>query len=81
VSYIAKLKGIGAMQTQEYRYIENPETSDSFLVRQALSRDQEAFEALVSRYKQSLFELINHYVGEYREAENIIQQVLLQLYL
>jgi hypothetical protein len=40
VSYIAKLKGIGAMQTQGHRYKENPETSNSFLVRQALSGDK-----------------------------------------
>jgi RNA polymerase sigma factor (sigma-70 family) len=81
VSYIAKLKGIEAMQTQEYRYREDPETADSLLVQQALSGDQEAFEALVSRYKKSLFGLINHYVGEYHEAEDILQQVWLQLYL
>ena len=69
------------MQTQEDRYSENPETADSVLVQQALSGDQEAFEALVSRYKKSLFGLIHHYVGEYHEAEDILQQVWLQLYL
>ena len=51
------------------------------LVQQALDGDQEAFEALVSRYKKSLFGLIYHYVGEYHEAEDILQQVWLQLYL
>jgi RNA polymerase sigma-70 factor (ECF subfamily) len=35
----------------------------------------------LSRYKQSLFGLIHHYVGEYHEAEDILQQVWLQLYL
>ena len=69
------------MQTQEDRYREDPETADSVLVQQALSGDQEAFEALVSRYKQSLFGLIYHYVGEYHEAEDILQQVWLQLYI
>ncbi len=69
------------MQTQEDRYSENPETADSVLVQQALSGDQEAFEALVSRYKKLLFGLIHHYVGEYHEAEDILQQVWLQLYL
>ena len=43
------------MHTQEYRYKEDPETSDSILVQQALNRDQDAFEALVRRYQQSLF--------------------------
>ena len=69
------------MQTQEDRYREDPETADSVLVQQALSGDQEAFEAQVSRYKQSLFGLIHHYVGEYHEAEDILQHVWLQLYL
>jgi len=69
------------MQTQEDRYSENPETADSVLVQQALSGDQEAFEALVSRYKKLLFGLIHHYVGEYHEAEDILQQVWLQLYI
>ena len=69
------------MQTQEDRYRENPETADSVLVQQALGGDQEAFEALVSRYKKSLFGLIHHYVGEYHEVEDILQHVWLQLYL
>ena len=60
---------------------EKPETPDSVLVQQALKGDQEAFEALVSRYKQSLFGLIYHYVGEYHEAHDVMQQVWLQLYL
>jgi RNA polymerase sigma factor (sigma-70 family) len=81
VSYIAKLKGIGAMHTQEDSYGENPETADRVLVQQALSGNQEAFEALVSRYKKTLFGLIYHYVGEYHEAEDILQHVWLQLYL
>ena len=69
------------MQTLGQRNRGDPETSDSILVQQALSGDQEAFEALVNRYKKSLFELIYHYVGEYHEAEDILQQVWLQLYL
>ncbi len=69
------------MQTQRQRNRGDPETSDSILVHQALHGDQEAFEALVSRYKKALFALIYHYVGEYHEAEDILQQVWLQLYL
>jgi RNA polymerase sigma factor (sigma-70 family) len=69
------------MHTQEDRHRANTETTDNLLVQQALSGDQEAFEALVSRYKQSLFVLIYHYVGGYHEAEDILQQVWLQLYL
>ena len=69
------------MQTQGLRNREDPETSDSFLVQQAHNGDQEAFEVLVSRYKQSLFGLIYHYIGEYHETEDVLQQVWLQLYL
>ena len=60
---------------------EHSETADSVLVRQALAGDQEAFEALVSRYQHALFGLIYHYVGEYHEAQDILQRVWLQLYL
>jgi RNA polymerase sigma-70 factor, ECF subfamily len=35
----------------------------------------------VSRYQQSLFGPIYHYVGEYYETEDVLQQVWLQLYL
>jgi RNA polymerase sigma factor (sigma-70 family) len=69
------------VETQRYRSTEEPTPSDSVLVRQALAGDQEAFEALVSRYQHSLFGLIYHYVGEYHEAQDMLQQVWLQLYL
>jgi RNA polymerase sigma-70 factor, ECF subfamily len=74
-------KGLDAMHTQEDRYRDDPVTADSVLVQQARSGDQEAFEALVSRYKKALFGLIYHYVGEPHEVEDILQQVWLQLYL
>jgi len=69
------------VETQGQRHTQDPETSDSVLVQQALAGNQEAFEALVSRYKKSLFALIYHYVGEYHEAHDVMQQVWLQLYL
>ena len=69
------------MHKQEDSYRENTKTADSQLVQQALSGDQEAFEALVRRYKKPLFGLIYHYVGDYHEAEDILQHVWLQLYL
>ena len=72
---------IASVETQRYRSTEEPATADSFLVHRALAGDQNAFEELVSRYKHSIFVLIYHYVGEYREAEDVLQQVWLQLYL
>ena len=84
------------MQTQEDRYSGDSEAADSLLVQQALNGDQDAFESLVSRalcgdqdafealvnrYRKPLFGLIYHYVDEYHETEDILQQVWLQLYL
>ena len=69
------------METQGQRHTQDPETADSVLVQQALAGNQEAFEALVSRYKQSLLGLIYSYVGEYHEVYDVLQQVWLQLYL
>jgi RNA polymerase sigma factor (sigma-70 family) len=69
------------MQVQGHRKKEDSETSDGALVQRALVGDQEAFEALVYRYKPSLFQLIYHYVGECDEAHDVLQQVWLQLYL
>src|SRR5215469_4483168 len=69
------------METQEYRNRRDLETSDNVLFHKALAGDQEAFEALVSRYQRSLFSLIYRYVGEYHEAHDILQHVWLQLYL
>ena len=70
-----------SVETQRYRSTEEPTTADSVLVHRALAGDQRAFEELVSRYRHSLFVLIYHYVGDCHEAQDILQQVWLQLYL
>jgi RNA polymerase sigma factor (sigma-70 family) len=69
------------VETQRQRHTQDPETSDSVLVQQALAGDQDAFEALVSRHNKALFVLIYQYVGEFHEAHDVMQQVWLQLYL
>jgi RNA polymerase sigma factor (sigma-70 family) len=69
------------METKRCRSTRDPETSDNVLFQQALAGDQEAFEALISRYQRSLFRLIHRYVGEYNEAHDVLQQVWLQLFL
>jgi RNA polymerase sigma-70 factor, ECF subfamily len=69
------------METKGCRNTRDPETSDNVLFQQALAGDQEAFEALISRYQRSLFRLIYRYVGEYNEAHDVLQQVWLQLFL
>jgi len=69
------------MQIQDDWYSGHSEAADSLLVQQVLSGDQDAFEVLVNRYKKPLVGLILHYIGEYHEVEDILQQVWLQLYL
>jgi RNA polymerase sigma-70 factor (ECF subfamily) len=59
----------------------DPETVDSVLVSRGLNGDQDAFEALVNRYKQSLFGLLYlPLCWGYQETEDILQQAWLQLY-
>jgi hypothetical protein len=50
--------GESSVQKQSGRNREDSEAADSILVQLALYGDQEAFEALMNRYKQSLFDLI-----------------------
>ncbi len=71
------------MQTQKptRKTSAHSEVADSVLVQQALAGDHEAFETLVHRYETALFQMIYRYVGEYHEAWDVLQQVLLQLYL
>jgi len=71
------------MQTQKptSRTSARSELADNILVQQALAGDQDAFETLVHRYEPALFQMIYHNVGEYHEAWDVLQQVLLQLSL
>jgi RNA polymerase sigma factor (sigma-70 family) len=66
---------------QQYSRPYPPQVSDAVLVQQALAGKQDAFELLVRRYQPSLNHLIYSYVREYHDACDILQQVLLQLYL
>jgi RNA polymerase sigma factor (sigma-70 family) len=54
---------------------------DSMLAQHYLAGDQQAFEILVNRYSGPLFTFIRRFVGEYDVACDILQQVMLQLYL
>jgi RNA polymerase sigma-70 factor (ECF subfamily) len=54
---------------------------DSVLAQHYLGGDQQAFEVLVNRYSGSLFTFIRRFLGEYDAACDILQQVMLQLYL
>jgi len=55
--------------------------TDSVLAQRYLAGDQQAFEVLVKRYSGPLLTSICRFLGEYDAACDILQQVLLQLYL
>ena len=69
------------MQIREHTITESLEISDGLLAQQTLAGDQYAFEVLVKRYKVSIFNFIYHFLGDYDQACDIMQQVLLQLYI
>ena len=68
------------MQTQEYVKGSNPQISDAILAQQTLTGDQRAFEVLVHRYSTPLFNLIYHFLGDYDQACDVLQQVFLRFY-
>ncbi len=71
------------MQQHEYAGapIKDNEVPHSELVKQAAAGDQYAFEALTQRYQGLLLRYINSYLRDYDQAHDVLQQVLLQLYL
>ncbi len=56
-----------------------PAVTDRVLVRQTLVGDEGAFETLVRRYHTQVFLFIRHYLGDYDEACDVFQRVLLKL--
>ncbi len=69
------------MEVRERTRTPRPGMPDSVLAQHYLAGDQQAFEVLVQRYSGPLFTFICRFVGEYDAASDILQQVMLQLYL
>jgi RNA polymerase sigma factor (sigma-70 family) len=69
------------MQLQKQATLKYLDISDGELVQEALTGDQVAFEALVHKYSVPLFNFIYHFFADYDQACDILQQVLLQLYI
>jgi RNA polymerase sigma factor (sigma-70 family) len=69
------------MPTPTWRSRQQPDMLDGVLVQQTLSGDQEAFALLVKRYHGPVFRLIRSFLRDDFLAEDILQQVFLQLYL
>ncbi len=70
------------MEMRERTRTHRPGMTDSVLAQHYLAGDQQAFEVLVNRYSGPLFTFIRRFLGgEYDAACDILQQVMLQLYI
>jgi len=69
------------MQAQTHMGTHHADLTDGVLIERALADDQRAFEVLVYRYRAPLFQAIYRILGDYHETHDVLQQVLLQLYL
>src|SRR5207245_5916677 len=69
------------MEMRERTRTHQPGMPGSGLAQHYLAGDQQAFEVLVQRYTRPLFTLTCRCLGEYDAASDILQQVMLQLYL
>lgn len=58
-----------------------PKTSDGDLVDLARAGNQAAFEILVERYRTPLYQFISRYFADYDQRCDVLQQVLIQLYI
>jgi RNA polymerase sigma factor (sigma-70 family) len=69
------------MQTQELiTSIDMTALTDAYLAQQALAGDQRAFEIMVRRYSTPLFNFICHFLGDYDQACDVLQQVFMRFF-
>ena len=54
--------------------------SDESLACKSLDGDMSAFEELVNRYKRPVFSIVYRMIGQYEEAEDITQEVFINVY-
>ena len=69
------------MQVQESVQTQRQALTDGVLAQETLLGKQWAFEVLVQRYNSALFNFIYHFLGDYDQSGDILQQVFLQLYI
>jgi RNA polymerase sigma factor (sigma-70 family) len=69
------------MQQRVHLHILPTAVADCVLVKQTLAGDEDAFETLVRRYHGQVFDFIRRYVGDYDQACDVFQQVLLKLFV
>lgn len=71
------------MQIQDFeqqKQIFSIDSPDALLAQQTLAGDQRAFEIMVQRYSTPLFNFICHFLGDYDQACDVLQQVFLRFY-
>ncbi len=54
---------------------------ESFLIKKSIEGSQDAFAQLVNIYKKYVFAIILNFIKDYGEAENVAQEVFLQIYI
>jgi len=69
------------MQQPRPRTTPVPGVPDGVLVEQALTGDERAFATLVDRYQDPLFGYIRRMLKDGEQSSDVLQQVLLQLYI
>ena len=68
-------------QQEKHSTSQGTEPTDGMLLRQSLAGDQDAFEALVSRYHNPLLNYIRRILKDDEQAYDVLQFVFLQLYV
>jgi RNA polymerase sigma factor (sigma-70 family) len=68
-------------QQRENSVLLATEPADGILLRRSLTGDEDAFEALVSRYRSPLLRYINRILKDEEQANDILQFVFLRFYI
>lgn len=54
---------------------------ESALIQKAIRGDEDSFKRLIDNYKNYIFAIILNFIKDHEEAENVAQEVFLQIYL
>lgn len=55
--------------------------NESVLIKRSMEGNEEAFKELINIYKNYVFAIVLNFIKDYGEAENVSQEVFLQIYL